>query len=230
MKILHCSDIQGEIPAIIPSEKIDVFILSGNVAPSFKMANLYKSTDRLRQDFIDEERVGQEEWISHHLVPWIKEVNAVINVVVCGNRDYFDTSKYFAHTVWKDGKKEVIDNVIIGMVDGSLPTTNHWHDEVTEDIVKSRLKKLGGDIDILVSHMPPLGVLDTIGQTHVGIETLSRFTRGYAGQSPYFGRLRAHFFGHVPESAGVTSKIVGDTVKREVVFSNAAKRPQIVKL
>lgn len=74
---------------------------------------------------------------------------------------------------------------------------------------RDRYEHAPRDIDVLVTHGPPLGIRDdTVSDTHFG----SRHVVRYLNQCP---RLTAHIFGHVHEGYGVSQ--LG-----AILFANAA--------
>ncbi|KDQ18115.1 hypothetical protein BOTBODRAFT_29438 [Botryobasidium botryosum FD-172 SS1] len=80
--------------------------------------------------------------------------------------------------------------------------------------------RIPADIDVLITHTPPEGTLDTLrnGSTHAGCGSLAiRVSR------PDFTRCRLHVFGHIHEARGVTTVPVNCGEEIERVCANAAK-------
>jgi Icc-related predicted phosphoesterase len=67
----------------------------------------------------------------------------------------------------------------------------------TEDEIKSKFDLIPKDINILVTHSPPYGILDKVKKDHVGSETL----RGMV-MTNYFYHLQLHAFSHIHEWGG----------------------------
>jgi len=77
--------------------------------------------------------------------------------------------------------------------------------------LSAKWSKIPANVDILISHMPPHGVLDTnAGGVKAGCQDLLRTVVERI-------RPRIHVFGHIHESAGVTSQ-------HKILFINAASK------
>lgn len=79
-----------------------------------------------------------------------------------------------------------------------------------DDRNRDRFERAPTDIDVLITHSPPIGIRDGTGQSrgHVG----SHFVKRYVERCP---RLKLHIFGHVHEGYGRSD--LG-----EITFVNAA--------
>jgi Icc-related predicted phosphoesterase len=93
-----------------------------------------------------------------------------------------------------------VEGVKIGLLAGSMPYKGEWADEVDEEEMKVRLMALEPDCEILVSHVPPHGIMDrAYSGDRIGCQALAGSCFGYV---PKFTSLKHHFFGHVHEQSG----------------------------
>ena len=174
---------------------------------------------------------------------FLKKQNFKHKIVIAGNHDIvFDKENYdYLTTKYKDSfnKKDLIshdeakgllkDCVYLENSGCTIMDLNIWGYPVSdtggvegafvydsknnEEKIKSFLEKIPGNIDILVSHGPPYGILDKIhDNTNVGCKIL----RDYV-----FNKIkpRYHIFGHIHESSGVVKEKVFD---KEIMFVNSA--------
>jgi Icc-related predicted phosphoesterase len=151
-------------------------------------------------------------------------------VVCCrGNHDFVDLSSMFSGgpvfeishdpiriSAWhyREGPMK------IGGVRGVNRHHGRWSDELTHEEFADRVARLPSDIEILVTHAPPEGILDTFESESIGSSALRSYV---ARHDPSLTPLKAHFFGHVHESRGTLT--IGTTV-----FSNASRGSQIIDL
>ena len=96
-----------------------------------------------------------------------------------------------------------------GGVDGAF----YYSSEKDSEILKTYLDKIPENIDILISHGPPKGILDKIVDgSNVGCELLREYVLNKI-------KPKYHLFGHIHESNGRTQIKIGD---KEINFINAA--------
>jgi Icc-related predicted phosphoesterase len=68
-----------------------------------------------------------------------------------------------------------------------------WNEERGEEIRKT-WAQIPNDIDVLVTHGPPMGILDWVGRTHVGCEELRL--------AIHRAQPKVHVFGHIHGAYG----------------------------
>ena len=73
-----------------------------------------------------------------------------------------------------------------------------WDLDKSSDMYKA-IAKIPNDVDILVTHTPPYGILDTCRGTHFGSPTLRSWI-----DNPNTNLPKYHIFGHIHESGGKT--------------------------
>jgi Icc-related predicted phosphoesterase len=144
-------------------------------------------------------------------------------VVVCrGNHDFTDIGPYFGgdvHEIGIDPKPVFeIGGLRFGGMRGIPYMIGEWSDELHDAEWDWRVEHLPDDLDVLVTHTPPHGILDS-GGSHYGCRAIRRYVDRRMDETAYRGGkpLRAHLFGHVHERHGFHR--FGD---RGTIFSNAA--------
>lgn len=212
MRICHVSDTHGRVRNILKSHLVDVYVLSGDIAPNLSYPN--SAADRKN------DALFQQQW--YHTVS--AELLDIFQgkPVVCldGNHDFYPVA---------DGLRSIGVNVyevdrigveVQGVRFAGFPNIpwigGSWNHEAREshmsELIQGTLSV--GDPDVLVTHSPPAGILDmTVYRENVG----SRPITNALLYNPH--NVRAHLFGHIHESAGTTSRQMGS---RKVLFSNAA--------
>lgn len=139
-------------------------------------------------------------------------------VVCCrGNHDFVDLAPLFAGgPVFEIGEDPAQAWTMLGLkfggVRGVKRHRGRWSDELDAAEFDARARGLPPDLDVLVTHAPPEGILDAIPGESVGSPALRAYV---ARHDPSLPPLRAHLFGHIHEGKGTVA--LGGTV-----FSNAA--------
>jgi Icc-related predicted phosphoesterase len=95
-----------------------------------------------------------------------------------------------------------------------------WSDELRHEEFADRVRRLPIDLDVLVTHAPPKGVLDKIPGQAVGSFALRSYVSRH---DPSLPPLLAHLFGHIHEAQGV--RTLGSTI-----FSNASGGWNVIDL
>lgn len=179
MKIIHLSDTHGYEPDIT-LEKCDIAIHSGD-------ADLVSLSGLIR------------------FCKWFKKQNARYKIYVAGNHDfYLETMASYSKTIFKEHGIIYLENNLIQIenviIYGSpyTPRFGNWAfmRERGNDISKI-WEQIPENIDILVTHGGPMGILDIAQRTkeHVGCDDLKRFIKNI---KPKF-----HLFGHLHENYGI---------------------------
>lgn len=151
-------------------------------------------------------------------------------VVVCrGNHDFVSLATLFDEgPIYEIGEQTTVFPDILGLKVGGFrgvnPISGRWSDELDEASLRSLVDKLPLDLDVLVTHCPPFGLLDAVPRAggrpfRYGVAPLA----GYIQRQTYgVGQLSLHCFGHVHESCGISWQ--GQTgPANEVCFSNASQ-------
>ena len=172
------------------------------------------------------EETLQREWIAEHPFRSLLGIRDDVPVVcVRGNHDFTDLSEWFGGNVWEvnldSSRTTSLFGMKIGGVRGISYIAGEWSDEMSRAEFVEACASLPNDLDLLITHSPPDGILDEYCGNHCGSRALTAYitSRLHTPWIPF----RAHFFGHVHESRG-ESKIQG------VVFSNASTNCNIIEL
>ncbi len=117
-----------------------------------------------------------------------------------GNHDFGNRKDIFDYSLFKGTKVIKLKDLKIGLMTGSLIYKNEYHDEISEKEIAKRIKKIDKNIDILLTHVPPHGILDkSFGKHNQGSIELRK---ALDGKKPYFTKVRLHVFGHVHGNSG----------------------------
>ena len=245
MLICHLSDWHASLTSL---PEADIYVVTGDMLPNFPETSfripgggegVLHERDRwpegaiyMGRKIIRELEVrGQREWCEMN--PF-REATGIPDSkpVVCvrGNHDFVDLGPWIGGNVWEISEDPTRVAEISGLVFGGMRgipwCTGEWMDELYPDGMESRARNLPHDIDVLVTHAPPEGILD-IGRyfENIGSPEIMSYVhrRSYAVEGLPLRPLRAHFFGHLHNNAG--GKNMGG-----VVFSNAAETMRMVEL
>jgi Icc-related predicted phosphoesterase len=182
----------------------------------------------------------QQRWIREYLKGYRQYFATPDAPVVCvrGNHDFTDLAEAFGGDVWEVNLDPTRTTEILGLKIGGcrgIPyIVGEWSDEYRDpgkppegspvrppvgdwDDIRS---KLPTDLDILVTHAPPYGIMDVFGLDHWG----SRALREYLNERMYvWGKLKMHCFGHIHEARSSRNEA-------GIIFSNAACSFQVFEI
>lgn len=179
MKIVAISDTHRNFNIDIPLG--DIFVFAGDI-------EAYGYSSELRK-----------------FVKWLDSIKIKIKIVIAGNHDGFiyncnkDARKMLeGHCIYLENSGCTINKIKFY---GSpiTPTFNDWFFMADRDEqIKKYWDNIPKDIDVLITHGPPYGILDSVpysyGEHHLGCEELRK--RVYDVQP------KLHLFGHIHESYG----------------------------
>lgn len=199
MKIDCISDLHGETPIL---EGGDLLIIAGDLTASDQMVQYFQFNE------------------------WLFEQNLKYDeiILIAGNHDgliqkkEFDTSNF--HAVYLEDNGFEYKGLKIW---GSpwTPTFGHWYFMKNRgDMIAEVWAKIPKDIDILVTHGPPFGILDRVGYgrrrrngIRVGCENLSTASLDL--------NLKLHVFGHIHDGYGI-KEIERNSGSGKTIYVNAA--------
>lgn len=132
---------------------------------------------------------------------WFSRLPCRHKIIVAGNHDVcFEKSPLLAKTMLSDGiiylqDKEIeIEGIKFYGTPWQLPFMN-WAFNLTEDELCRKFAQIPNDIDILISHSPPYGILDSTPTTkNLGSKSLL--------EKVYQVKPKYHIFGHIHHGYG----------------------------
>ena len=204
MKILHISDTHGfhsKIKLFI--DGVDVIVHSGDASNN-------------PNPFLNEKEMMD-------FILWYSSIKVDNKIYVAGNHE----SSVEFHLITKETfeKNGIIylendDITINGIKFFGSPYSkkfNNWNFMLEEEKLKMVWDMIPEDVDVLITHTPPKGVLDKIYSRgdvlNVGSATL-------IDKIKELKNLKAHLFGHIHTNEDLLN--YGTTVKNNVLFSNAS--------
>lgn len=235
MKVCHFSDWHRNFRRL---PEADLYVCTGDMLPNFPLIRY--QPDKWKRELIywdpegdvdpppgayargrlvspEREIEKQRLWISkqNFRKDFLPNPDAPI-ICVRGNHDFVPLAELFGGDVWEATDDPTRTTTIQGLTVGGCRGVNfiqgEWTDELYGSQFDERAEKLPDNIDLLLTHSPPYGLLDFYGGSYVGSRALRRYVnkRSYSDSN-----IRAHFFGHIHEAFG--SRNAAGTV-----FSNAA--------
>lgn len=254
MRIVHCSDWHGKTVRLpkadlyvitgdmLPNFRRHVIELPGGHTvewqPDMKLvggAPEKKPRGNLITLKLDpaHEAKMQARYLSHKGTGYLRDLMGSPNapVVVCrGNHDFTSLVPMVlggpVFDICHDpDRTHSVCGLRIGGFRGMTKHRGRWSDEFSEAEFKRRVAALPSDLDVLVTHNPPCGILDRIPDKDkynpqwISIGSTSLLT--YHLSRP--GTLKAHLFGHIHESYGMKTM-------RNTVYSNAATGYNVIDL
>ena len=225
MNILALSDIHGRIPKLpkaIAESPIELFIDCGDTCGHFSKNWSYNDYFQ-RMVNVEAEANDQLGWLKDTYKPWIEKTLKPKHIIrLNGNHDFGECPEgLFEHYLFQGSKTIIIEGIKIGMMTGMGQLVNEWHDEIPEEEFQRRIEGIDRDIQYLVTHMPPHGILDqAYSGDRIGSRALTQAIFGRLGETPYFTHLTHHWFGHAHEARG---KEEHDIDGRKITFMNVAE-------
>jgi len=188
-----------------------------------------------QKQFID------EKWPSGKIREYFGNPKAPV-LCVRGNHDFISLLPLFEGDCFEIGGMREKDGPIpqilednqddvyefMGLRFGGMRGINYiageWSDEFSTADLDDRIRRVPLDLDVLITHAPPKGILDYAGDNY-GMPAI----RQYMDRAVYSGRhLKAHLFGHVHDTGGTVEEHQwGDYICK---MSNAATKMNIIEL
>ena len=160
---------------------------------------------------------------------WMKSLPHRHKLCVAGNRDfYFQNSPEDASHLLTDAGIHYLCDTAVTVEDLKVygspwnPWFHDWAFNLPRGDALARIwAKIPEDTDILVTHTPPFGILDTALSVHLGCEAL-------AERILQLPKLKLHAFGHIHEGYGTTSR--GTTLFVNASFCDRQNPPLLVTI
>jgi len=161
------------------------------------------------------ERRKQRSWTRKYAKKWAEAIGSRPVILVCGNHDFISPMGWLTH--YGAEVHEITSSnpcvEVMGIRFAGFREINwiagEWPGEA-HDLTPCVERALACDPDILVTHSPPAGILDS--RYGYGVKPL---TTALAYRAH---RIKAHFFGHVHEDGGKVVEVMG------IYFANGAER------
>lgn len=187
MRLLHLSDTHGQHRKLGPLPKADILVHSG--------------------DFLKD---GRDEDELFDFLRWLRDLRYAHKVIIPGNHDLMMHERHF-HDGRPNETFHILHNssvCIMGLKFHGLPM---FIQDIHSGDYFRFIADIPQDTDILVSHEPPLGILDC---------PKGHLTKPYPSHAELTKRVeeirpRYHLFGHEHDAYGVLKQ-------NGTVFSNAA--------
>lgn len=181
MKILHISDTHGTYPSLTHMPETDVIVHSG--------------------DFT----MGGSEQEAIDFMNWFCDLPYRHKIFISGNHD---ACLYGVNIDGLDGNIHYLCNSGIEIEGVSIYGVPMFMEDCITDRQSHNYSQIPDNIDVLITHSPPFGILDYDDGFHYGSEELlSRLSAIH--------KLKAHLFGHIHAQHGVD-------IRNSTVFSNGA--------
>jgi len=177
MRICAISDLHGHL---IDTPECDLLIIAGDVCP-----------------IIDHSVERQKIWLNVMFKPWLQKRRAHNIIGIAGNHDFVFEHDYIDALPWfyleEDTKK--IDGINI-YGHPYVPNLSGWAFSDGSPDTKVYDDRIPDDTDILVTHGPPMGILDTTYMYPGHLGSMSMLTKVKKVKP------KMHIFGHIHDSNG----------------------------
>lgn len=213
MIIKHFSDWHGNIR---PVSWADLYIITGDMCKNYPTRQSYEILP-------EREARCQKEWLMKvgpkFRATYLENKKAPI-IVIRGNHDFTELKDLVGGEVYEIGLNSKVVYEILGLKVGGfrgipyIDRTSLWADQVMDPEADILVRNMPLDLDIIVTHAPPAGILADAYGYDLGMSALSN----YATRVTYEGeeKERLFCFGHIHEHGGEI-KVIGNNT-----FSNAA--------
>jgi len=214
MKIVAISDGHGNLPNNIPSG--DVLVIAGDISPSW-----------------DHSVSFQKHWLESVFNPWLKSLPFDKDhiVLVAGNHDFiFDTNPNLVPEL----ECQYLQNSSIVINDMKFyghPYTSIFYDwafMLDTKKLEEENNKIPFDTNVLITHGPPLGILDSVNdgkymRNNLGSHSLRKRVNDLIN-------LNLHVFGHIHSSHGIQMPNKYHINNKGTTFVNASLLDELYDL
>lgn len=168
MRVLATSDLHGTLPDIEPC---DLLVIAGDICPDHPIGK----TERYGLPLNGADY--QLDWLAHEFRGWLREVPAKKIIGIAGNHDFVFEKMHVAVAELMLPWTYLLDQTIEyeGLkIHGTpwVPGLPRWAFHANSRALELRAQSIPSGLDILISHGPPMGMLDKtvpmFGSKHVG--------------------------------------------------------------
>lgn len=139
---------------------------------------------------------------------WLSDLSHPVKILVPGNHDFlFEKNETVARSMMSPDTIVLIDEerIVCGLRMYGSPWQPRFYDWAFNldrgEQIRRKWDLIPPKLDVLITHGPPWGVMDTVGTRRVGCEELRRALDGI--------QPRLHVFGHIHEGYG--HETIGET-------------------
>lgn len=209
MDIILTSDLHGNLPDMSQYSG-DMLIIAGDICPNFKWNRF-------------DDRMHQLNWLTQIFLPWCATIK-VNHILICGSNHDFcfqDTIKDAKDILNYDSRIEILIDkpTLIGdkraYFTPWIPYMEYWAYTANPEKMKLYREVIPNNIQILISHCPPYGILDEVN--HYGCKIL-------LDRIQQLPKLEQVWFGHCHEDGGKEVEIGGI---KYINLSNSIKKIKI---
>lgn len=180
MKILHISDTHGQHRQLTALPEADVIVHSGDFT--------FAGTIEEATDFMD----------------WFCDLPYKYKVFIAGNHGH---CLYEAELEGLDNNTYYLCNSSIEIEGIKFHGVPMFMGDMSENRYVEYIASIPNDIDVLITHQPPMGIMDLSRKIHYGEQLLLRQVR--------INPPKLHLFGHIHDA-------YGQMEEDGVIYSNAA--------
>jgi len=216
MLLCHGSDWHGRWVKLPPA---DIYIFTGDMLYNYPNSRGEITRDReVRKQTEEVQKVEGRQYLGTPDAPVI---------LVRGNHDFVPLASAFTdgpvYEIQDHTKSFVLHGVRFGGMRGINWCGGEWSDEMQPQDIDTKVLELNADLDVILTHAPPNGILDEADGQRFGVKGLTHYhyNRWYHGDGLPAAEL--HCFGHIHESFG-TEEHEG------TLFSNAAVGFNLIEL
>lgn len=190
MKVAVASDTQGVLPEI--NGRYDLFVHCGNFCPV------------VQGDHASIQ--AQVAWLHAQFRPWLETIHASHKIIIPGHNDiavsYLEPNfEYHIDAIYLRDQAATVDGLVVyGMP--WVPHTLRRHTPSKSTFIarsprmyEAALERIPDNVNILVTRIPPQGILDRLGSARIGDNAL-------LARVSALPMLRMHFFGFATENGG----------------------------
>jgi len=199
LTVYATSDLHGDLPEHHRIPECDVFIIAGDSCP-------WQTSHDI---------ITQSNWLKQVFVPWINGVKTKAHkvILIAGNHDFVMQHKDFKFWANENLFCDYLQDESMtykGLnIHGTpwVPRLRNWAFYGDEEKLINQFNLIKNDVDILVSHGPPMGVNDALaGKTygeHVGCEELAL---KFQARERIGNPIPINIHGHIHEGYGYTEQ------------------------
>lgn len=232
-KIVHISDWHGQFSHV---PEADLYLVTGDMLANYPK-QLSRADVGMPKSYAGEriiwsrEEKNQAGWVAKQnrkggLRRFLGSPDAPV-CLVRGNHCFTDLGpgfggEYFEVT-WDGSRTVTYCDLKIGGFRGVRGFCGTWSDELTDAELDQVVEKLPHDLDVVISHTPPAGILDQVGPHPTGSSALSEYIDRCLEQDSE--KRRVFCFGHIHECGPRTLEWDNGWI-----FSNAATGVNVINL